>query len=101
MSEPGCESACELLIRFGLPCMHWMYACVILYTLISIFFLYLRWLIDGPEVVQDWRMSFRLPDNGADDDVDDDIGFRTAAFDRGRGDRMRGDRKNLIIQLAL
>ena len=46
-------------------------------------------------------MSFRLPDNGVDDgvddNVDDDIGFRTTAFDRGRGDKMRGDKKDLVI----
>ena len=46
-------------------------------------------------------MSFRLSDNGVndgvDDNVDDDIGFRTAAFDRKRGDKMRGDGKDLVI----
>ena len=46
-------------------------------------------------------MSFRLPDNGVNDDVDDDTGFRTAVFDWRKKDRMRGNGKNLMMQSVL
>ena len=78
--------------------MHWMHVCIQLQTPIPISLLHPRWLIDGPEVVREWRMSFSLAETDAEDD---DTVLRTAAFDRGRGDRMRGDGKDLIMQSAL
>ena len=43
-------------------------------------------------------MSFSLAETDAEDD---DTVLRTAAFDRGRGDRMRGDGRDLMMQLVL
>ena len=95
---PGCQSACELPVRFDLPCMHWMHACIELEIPIPLSLLHPRWLIDGPELTQDWRMSFQL----AETDNGDEAPFpAAAAFDRGRGDRMRGDGRDLVMQSAL
>jgi hypothetical protein len=47
----GCLCECELLLRFGLPCKHWMLLFYFCGEPLSLFLFHLRWLLDGPAVV--------------------------------------------------
>jgi hypothetical protein len=42
-----CKSACELLIRFGLLCKHWLYKAFVDDVPIPLSLFYPRWLLDG------------------------------------------------------
>ena len=53
----GCPCECELPLRFGLPCKHWMLPFYLCGEPLSLFLFHPRWLLDGPAVVQSWRMS--------------------------------------------
>ena len=75
-----------------------MHACVELDTPIPTSLIHPRWFIDGHEVMQGWEMSFNLAEEGGNDDSTE---LRIAAHDRGRGDRMRGDGRDLVMQSAL
>ncbi|KAM4061907.1 hypothetical protein HRG_008824 [Hirsutella rhossiliensis] len=58
LNEPGCPSACEFPLRYGLPCRHWLYEAVVRSCAIPLNLLHPRWLIDGPDVVRGWTMSY-------------------------------------------
>lgn len=53
----GCPGKCELPLRFGLPCKHWMLPFYLRGEPLSLSLFHPRWLLDGPAVVQSWRMS--------------------------------------------
>ena len=61
----GCLCNCELPLRFGLPCKHWMFPFYLRGEPLSLSLFHPRWLLDGPAVVQSWRMS--LSSNGVVD----------------------------------
>jgi hypothetical protein len=48
----GCLCEYELPLRFGLPCKHWMLLFYLCREPLSLFLFHLRWLLDGPVVVQ-------------------------------------------------
>jgi hypothetical protein len=57
--DVGCSFGCELPIRFGLPCRHWMYASVIEECPLPLSLFHPRWLFDGPAVLYDrWVMGW-------------------------------------------
>ena len=57
--DVGCSFGCELPIRYGLPCRHWMYASVVEECPLPLLLFHLRWLFDGPAVLYDrWVMGW-------------------------------------------
>ena len=54
----GCQQACHLPPRYGLPCKCWLYRCVVEEIPIPLSLLHPRWLSKAPEVVVGWQMSF-------------------------------------------
>jgi hypothetical protein len=57
--EVGCLFGCELPIRFGLPCRHWMYASVIEECPLLLSLFHPQWLFDGPAVLHNrWVMRW-------------------------------------------
>lgn len=57
--EEGCQFQCELPIRYGIPCKHWLYQSFIEKTQVPVSLFHPRWLLDGPLVVRrgDWKMG--------------------------------------------
>jgi hypothetical protein len=53
----GCPCKCESPLRFGLPCKHWMLPFYLFGEPLSLSLFHPRWLLDGPAVVQSWKMS--------------------------------------------
>lgn len=53
----GCQFECELPLRFRLPCKHWMLPFYLRGEPLPPSLFHPRWLLDGPVVVQSWRMS--------------------------------------------
>ncbi len=47
-----CPIKCELSLRWGLPCRHWMYLVFINKTFIPCSLIHPRWFFDGPERIQ-------------------------------------------------
>jgi hypothetical protein len=47
----GCLCECELPLRFGLPCKHWMLLFYLSKRPLPLSLFYPRWLLDGPAVV--------------------------------------------------
>jgi hypothetical protein len=47
-----CLCECELPLRFGLPCKHWMLLFYLRREPLSLSLFYPRWLLDGPAVIQ-------------------------------------------------
>jgi hypothetical protein len=57
--DVGCSFGCELPIRYGLPCRHWMYASVIKEYPLPLSLFHPRWLFNGPAVLYDrWVMGW-------------------------------------------
>jgi hypothetical protein len=55
----GCLLACELPLRYGLPCKHWMYAAFLRGCQLPLSLFHPRWLFDGPPVLHErWKMSW-------------------------------------------
>jgi hypothetical protein len=57
LNKPGCLFACELPLRYSLPCRHWLYKAVVRSWAIPLTLLHPRWLLDGPPVVRNWAMQ--------------------------------------------
>lgn len=58
--EPGieCKLGCKLLLRFGLPCKHWLYKAYWDDVLIPFSLFHPRWLLDSPAILRErWVMS--------------------------------------------
>jgi hypothetical protein len=53
----GCPCKCELPLRFGLPCKHWMLPFYLRKEPLSLSLFHPRWFLDGLAVVRSWRMS--------------------------------------------
>jgi hypothetical protein len=47
----GCQCKCELPLRFGLPCKHWMLPFYLSGEPLSLSLFHPRWFLDGPAVV--------------------------------------------------
>jgi hypothetical protein len=47
----GCPSKCELPLRFGLPCKHWLLPFYLRGEALPLSLFYPRWRLDGPAVV--------------------------------------------------
>ena len=55
----GCSFGCELPVRFGLPCKHWMYSSIMKECPLPLSLFHPRWLFDGPAVIYDrWVMTW-------------------------------------------
>jgi hypothetical protein len=65
LDGPGCPLACELPLRYGLPCRHWMYEAVVRASPIPLSLVHPRWLLNGPAVVRKWTMTYRDSENQA------------------------------------
>jgi hypothetical protein len=50
--KEGCQFQCELLIRYGILCKHWLYQSFIEKTQVPMSLFHPRWLLDGPLVVR-------------------------------------------------
>ena len=55
-----CLMDCILPMQYRLPCKCWLYRCVELSVPIPISLIHPRWLLDGPDYVGAWQMSFDL-----------------------------------------
>jgi hypothetical protein len=91
--EPGteCRSACELPIRFGLPCRHWLYKVFVDNVPIPLSLFHPRWLLDGPAVLHErWTMSWDLT-----------LNLQQQSSDRHTGDRYSRRGEDLIMEAAL
>ncbi|RKK88928.1 hypothetical protein BFJ68_g16837 [Fusarium oxysporum] len=87
LNKPGCPFACELPLRYSLPCRHWLYEAVVRSWGIPLTLLHPRWLLDGPPVVRNWTMSY---------------GEQTVPEDaENLGDRYQDGGRNMILQSAL
>jgi hypothetical protein len=61
--EPGteCKLGCELPLRYGLPCKHWLYKAFIDDVAIPLSLFHPRWLLDGPAMLHErWFISWDL-----------------------------------------
>ena len=56
--ESGCMLACELPLRYGILCKHWMYPAMIRKCQLPLSLFHPRWLLDGPATVDSWQMSW-------------------------------------------
>jgi hypothetical protein len=55
----GCLAACELPIRYGLPCRHWMSKAVECGYALPLSLIHPRWWLEGPAIVPDsWVMGY-------------------------------------------
>jgi hypothetical protein len=58
-SNEGCHFSCELPVRYGLPCRHWMYTSVIEQCQLPLSLFHPRWHFDGPAVLYSrWIMTW-------------------------------------------
>jgi hypothetical protein len=56
-SGSACPLACELPLRYGLPCKHWMYPAFLRGCQLPLSLFHPRWLFDGPPVLHEvWKM---------------------------------------------
>jgi hypothetical protein len=63
-SRPACPLACELPLRYGLPCKHWMYPAFEKSCQLPLSLFHPRWLFDGPAVLHErWQMSWKTGDD--------------------------------------
>ena len=95
-SKYGCYSEqgdCDLPVRYGLPCRHWMEKALQESASLPLSLLHPRWLLDGPPAIRfDWQLSYdtqlspddeaitngdRFSNNGADMA----LGAATAVYD--------------------
>jgi hypothetical protein len=53
----GCQFKCELPLWFRLSCKHWMLPFYFRGEPLPLSLFHPRWLLDGPSVVQSWRMA--------------------------------------------
>ena len=57
--DEGCSFGCELPVRYGLPCRHWMYASIVEKCQLPLSLFHPRWHLDGPSVLYDrWVMTW-------------------------------------------
>ena len=57
--DEGCSFSCELPVRYGLPCRHWMYASIVEKCQLPLSLFHPRWHLDGPSVLYDrWVMTW-------------------------------------------
>ena len=58
--NPRCPLACELPLRYSLPCKHWMYPAFVDSCQLPLSLFHPRWLFDGPAVLHErWHMSWK------------------------------------------
>ncbi len=48
----SCRLKCELPLRWGLPCRHWMYAAFVDNSPIPLSLIHPRWFLDGPDYLE-------------------------------------------------
>ena len=66
LDSPKCKLACELPLRYGLPCKHWMYPAFLKGCQLPISLSHPRWFFDGPLVLhKSWRISWHDDSEGA------------------------------------
>jgi hypothetical protein len=88
-----CKLGCELPLRYGLPCKHWLYKAFIDDVAIPISLFHPRWLLDGPSVLHKrWIMDWDSPSNIQPD---------TSSSSRHAGDRYARRGEDLILEAAL
>ena len=51
LENPRCPLACELPLRYSLPCKHWMYPAFVDSCQLPLSLFHPRWLFDGPVVL--------------------------------------------------
>jgi hypothetical protein len=61
--EKGCQYQCELLVRYGIPCRHWMYVAYSRECQLPLSLFHPRWPLYGPVVVRRrWKMTWDKDD---------------------------------------
>jgi hypothetical protein len=59
--DEGCTFGCELPVRYGLPCRHWMYNCLVEEVPLPLSLFHPRWLFDGLAILYNrWAMTWDL-----------------------------------------
>jgi hypothetical protein len=94
--KPGtkCQSNCELPLRYGLPCKHWLYKAFIDDVPIPISLFHPRWLLDGLESLpKGWNLSWNPTQIRVD--------AQQKSEDRHIGDRYARRGEDLIMEAAL
>ena len=96
--EPGCMSACQLPLRYGLPCRHWLWASAATEISIPLSLVPPRWLRHAPEGFQgQWEMAWRPEDL----DQAEWRWRRELALQRDRGDVYRRRGEDLMLKTVL
>ena len=86
-SRPACPLACELPLRYGLPCKHWMYPAFEKNCQLPLSLFHPRWLFDGPPVLYEvWKTSWHN-DNERAPSPTRDLDASRSRF-HGRGEEM-------------
>ncbi|MCJ1356299.1 MAG: hypothetical protein MMC33_006293 [Icmadophila ericetorum] len=98
-----CPEECELPLRFGLPCRHWMYTAFIHDSPLQLSLIDPRWLLDGPEKVLDWTMSGEPPTEAEIMEMQTVGTVKEISKhpDRHAGDEFRNHGQNLIMTTAI
>lgn len=59
MNNPTCPLDCELSLRWGLPCQHWIYPAFIHQVPFPVSLIHPRWFLDGPPRLETpWKIGF-------------------------------------------
>jgi hypothetical protein len=107
--EEGCLGGCDLLVRKGILCRHWLAYFYIQSQPVPLSIFYPRWLFDGPPFLSElWRMSLpKDSDSRESHNSDDDIPPEpTAMASSSRHDRYASDKfalrgKHVVTDNAL
>jgi hypothetical protein len=86
-----CKLACELPVRWGLPCRHWLYQYYKTGALIPLSLFHPRWLLDHEPTDEEWVIGGRRE---AEAEAEAELPHRYA------GDRYRDRGKNMTLEAA-
>lgn len=114
--DSRCPLGCELPLRWGLPCRHWMYHTLFDESAIPLSLVPPRWFFDGPDYLeQQWNMNYShdqeftyafLPNAtinpSAASEVYPSQEIKTEAkYERHAGDQYQNHGQSLILDVAL
>ena len=109
-----CPLLCELPLRWGLPCRHWMYPAFVDVIPIPSSLIHPRWFFDGPDhLTNTWEMSFdptlpaptaRFSTIHTDQTGSTSVTSRMdteEVYERHAGDQYRDHGRNMMMKAAL
>ncbi len=110
-----CQLECELPLRWGLPCRHWMCPAFVDETPILLSLIHPRWLFDGPDYLETlWHMSYLTGSNSKNNNastrarqtqtsLEPEIlqEITEAEYEKNAGDQYQNHDQNLMLSTAL